>query len=170
MITLNAMAELVRSFKEAEKTVKTAKEELSKAESAYRTLKEETIPGAMAELGLKNLTLDSGEVLSIHPEVYASIPADFREKAFAWLEDNDFGGIIKSEVVVEYGRKELEAAKELLSQLKEQGCEGAYLNESVHPQTLKAFLREQLRKGAAVPLELFGARPVNEAKLKSSSR
>ena len=39
------------------------------------------------------------------------------------------------------------------------------LDQGVHAQTLKAFLKEQLSKGANIPLELFGARPVWTAKI-----
>ena len=39
------------------------------------------------------------------------------------------------------------------------------LDQSVHAQTLKAFLKEQLAMGTNIPLDLFGARPVWTAKL-----
>ncbi len=164
MITLDDMAELARALVEAEKVTEKAEENLSKVKERERVLREETIPGAMQELGVEALTLDTGQKLTVKQDVYAAIPKDKKDEAFAWLEENNFGGLIKTEVAVQFGKGELEKAKELLEKLEAEDY-AAGITQDVHAQTLKAFLREEIRKGTNIPLEKFGARPVSVAKI-----
>ena len=163
-MTLDEMAVLARQLIEADANVKAMEEELKEAKEAARKLREEDIPCAMQEIGLSSFTMDTGEKVRIAQEVYASIPADRKPEAFKWLLDNNFGDLIKTEVAVAFGRGEVDDAHNLVRALKDEGLD-ASCSESVHPQTLKAFLKEQVASGAAVPLELFGARPVWTAKI-----
>lgn len=164
MTTLTEMAELARAMVDADKAVEQAEATLKVATESARQLREETIPAAMQELGLEELKLDTGEKLSIKQEVYASIPKANQAEAYAWLEEHGFGGLIKTEVSTPFGKGELEAAMQLVERLQSEGLP-AEASQSVHAQTLKAFLREQLAQAADIPLELFGARPVWTAKL-----
>lgn len=163
-ISLDQMAALVRALVDADERVEQADSALKAATERARTLREETIPSAMQELGLEELKLETGEKLSIKQDVYASIPAAKKDQAFLWLEENGFGGLIKVEVAADFRKGEADAALVLFHELQERGLQAA-LNQSVHAQTLKAFLREQLAAGTNVPLDLFGARPVWTAKL-----
>jgi len=165
MITLDEMASLARGLLDAQKAVADAEKALSKAKEHARVLTEETIPSAMQELGVKKLVLDTGQTLTLSQEVYASIPEDGREKAFDWLEENGFGSIIKTEVTAAYGKGGVEDAVKLTEELKERGLNVEF-SRNVHAQTLKAFLREQLAKAKDVPLDVFGARPVWQGKVK----
>ena len=54
---------------------------------------------------------------------------------------------------------------ELMNYLQDGGLTVKF-NESVHAQTMKAFLKEQIAKGSDIPLDLFGARPVWVATVK----
>ena len=164
MITINDISILVRSLLEAEEASEMAELKLKQAKEQVRLLKEETIPGAMQELGLESLVLDTGHKLTCTQEVYASIPVSNRGAAFRWLEDNGYGGLIKTELSVVYGKGELEQAVQLEHELADRGC-AVDISQSVHPQTLKAFIKEQLAEGTGIPLELFGARPVITAKI-----
>jgi hypothetical protein len=158
-ITLNDMSALARALVDADRKVITADIALTKAKDHARRLREETIPAAMQELGLTQLTLTTGEKLTIKPEVYASIPEANQVAALKWLEDHGFGGLIKVTVAAQYGRGEAAVAQELAAELAERGIVVDF-DQTVHPQTLKAFLREQLAEGKDIPLELFGCRPV----------
>ena len=164
MITLDQMAALARALVDADASVDTAEVNLKDAKERARVLREETIPSAMQELGLEELKLETGQKLSIKQDVYASIPSHFRGAAYEWLESNGFGGLIKTDLTVRYGRGELEEAKALRQHLIEYGVQSD-VTQNVHAQTLKAFLREQITMGANVPLDLFGARPVWTAKI-----
>ena len=68
-------------------------------------------------------------------------------------------------MVAAFGKGESEQALQLCAELQAKGV-AAQFEQTVAPQTLKAFLREQLAAGTDLPLELFGARPVWTTKLK----
>ena len=167
MISLDEMASLARVMAEAEDAVRQQEASLKEAKEKARRLREETIPAAMQELGIDKLELNTGEKISVSQEVYASIPNEHRDDAFRWLNDNGFGGLIKVGVSSSYGKGEQSKAMELFQELQERGL-NAKFDEGVHPQTLKAILKEQISTGANVPLDLFGARPVWTAKIKKS--
>lgn len=128
-------------------------------------LTEEDIPALMQELQLQKIVLESGETITVGLEVYASIPAANKEEAFQWLVLNNHGGLIKTDLSLAFGREELDKAKALAAELAEKGLEPV-IDQSVHANTLKAFIKEQLKEGKEVPLALFGARSVNKAKIK----
>lgn len=163
-ISLDDMADLARALVDADAAVASADERLKELKEKARALREETIPSAMQELGLEEVKLNTGQKISIKQDVYASIPAAEKAAAFQWLNDNGFGGLIKIEVIADYGRGEQEQALALMQELRERGIEAEF-DQGVHAQTLKAFLREQIAKGAAIPLDLFGARPVWTTKI-----
>ena len=164
MITLQEMADLARALLDADKDADDAELVLKHAKERARQLREETIPSAMQELGLDEVKLSTGQTVSIKQDVYASISDENKPKAFAWLNEHDFGGIIKTDVIVAFGKGEQEAASALAQEMRENDLD-ASVKEGVHPQTLKAFLREQIASGSSVPLELFGARPVWTTKI-----
>lgn len=168
MDQLGEVAALARRLVAADARVAEAEEALRTAEAHARRLREEALPEAMAELGLAELQLDDGTKISVALEVYCGIPAAERERAFQWLEDNDFGGLIKTEVKVPFGRNDDErAALRKLVQILESERFEYQAKQDVHAQTLKAWLKEQLREGRQdLPLQLFGARPVTLAKVK----
>jgi hypothetical protein len=163
-ITLDDMSALARALVAADEAVEQAEAALSAAKERARQLREETIPSAMQELGLEEIKLDTGQKLSVRQDVYAAIPAAQRDAAYAWLDENGFGGLIKVEVKAAYARGEKDSAVQLAHELRGRGLDAA-MTQSVHAQTLKAFLREQIAAGTAIPLDLFGARPVWTAKL-----
>lgn len=166
MISLSEMADLARALLEADSAVLAAEEELKDRKERARVLREETIPSAMQEMGLEELKLETGQKISVKQDVYASIPAASKGQAYNWLNENGFGGLIKVQVSATFPKGEQDAALELHKQLQQQGLQPD-LDQSVHAQTLKAFLREQISAGTNVPLELFGARPVWTAKISS---
>jgi hypothetical protein len=164
-VTLEELTGLARSFIEAESAVALAEESLKAAKEKARLLREETIPSAMQELGVESIVLETGQKLAVKQDVYATLTEDNKPQAFKWLVDNNFGGLIKTEVKTQYGREEYDTAVELLQELHGRGLT-ASLDETIHAQTLKAFLREQIAKGELdLPLELFNARPVFVAKI-----
>lgn len=163
-ISVDDISRLARALVDADAAVDNANEALKEAKERARIVREETIPSAMQELGISSITLDTGEKLKVEQEVYASIPAANKNAAYAWLDDNGFGGLIKILVDAQFGKGEQEAATALMQELQERGLQ-VTAEQSVHASTLKAFLKEQLSKGANVPLDLFGARPVWAAKI-----
>lgn len=165
--TLRELSALCAQLRDAENECEALSAKLKEREAQARRLVEDDIPSLMAELGVQKLVLGTGETITVALEVYAQIPKDSKERAFAWLEENGHGGLIKTEVSVAFGREELNEAKRLAMEIAERGRQ-VLLDRNVHAGTLKAFLKEQLAAGAPVPLEIFGARSVNMAKIKEA--
>ena len=160
MITLGEVAELANTLLAVERDITAAELALKETKERARVLREESIPSAMQELGMQSFRLSSGEQVTVKQDVYASIPVASRGEAFEWLEEHGFGGLIKTELALHFSKGEAEQAEALAAQLRVEGVQPE-LERAVHPQTLKAFLREQLESGAVeLPLDLFGARPV----------
>lgn len=162
--SLAQLADLTRTLLDRYADVEAAEVALKQATENARVLCEETIPCAMQELGLTEIKLETGEKLAIKQDVYASIPVAFRERAFNWLVEHGFGGLIKVEVNTHFGKGDMKNATSLYNELFKKGLEPE-LNQNVAPQTLKAFLREQIAAGANVPMDIFGARPVWTTKI-----
>lgn len=161
---LGEVSKLAHLLVEYDQEIAVAELRLTELKENARRMREESLPSAMNELGLTEVVLGTGEKIKVQLDVYAAIPADQRAKAYLWLEENGFGALIKTEVSVQFGREEREKALELANKLRAEGLE-ANADASVHAQTLKAWLREQLGAGKVVPLDLFGARPVSTAKI-----
>lgn len=164
-MTLKELVQACELLVETNAAITVEEAALKLVKDKARTLREETIPNAMIELGLTSLTLDNGQKVTIAQAVYASIPADQAAAAFEWLNKNGFGGLIKTEVIIAYGKGDRELAYAYSTELCKKGINATF-KENVHPQTLKAFLKEQIRDAKPVPMELFGARPVMTAKIK----
>lgn len=161
---LGEVAKLANALQRADGEIEELEKKLKEKKKHATHLREEALPGAMEEIGLKQITLENGDQIKIVENVYAAIPKAQEQRAFSWLEDHGFGSLIKSEVTASFGKGEAEQANQAIQFLKEQGYTFK-TKEQVHPQTLRAFLKEQLEKGSNIPLDLFGARPVNQAKI-----
>lgn len=165
---LSEVSQLARLLVDADAAVERQEHELSVAKENARRLREEALPSAMMELGLERLDLSDGTQITTGEDVYCSITEAMRERAHSWLDDNGFGGLIKTDIVVPFGRDDegRQKMKDVVWHLAGLGL-SIQRKEAVHPGTLKAFLKEQLREGRPdLPLQLFGARPVTVAKVK----
>jgi hypothetical protein len=180
---LAELAELCKQFRDAESDVEKADLALKAAKATMRRIAEDDIPSFMSELGVKEMTLASGEKITVSDEVYVGISKENEEKAYLWLEENGSGSIIKTVLTIQFGKGELDRAVELANELKEKETDDGQspldpvLSRDVHAQTLKAWMKETLAAEALklaegeeittpVPLELFGARPISLAKIK----
>ena len=166
-MTEQQVSQLAKALIEAKEKVKTASAVLKVAGKHAKFLEEEALPAAMQELGYKKLTLDNGQTITISLKVYAKIPDALKSKAMGWLVSNGFEGIIKNEIKVDYGTKEFKEAEKLINHLRREGANYTE-KEFVHPQTLTAFLREQISKKKPIPMDLFGARSVFAATVKET--
>lgn len=133
--------------------------ELAEAKAAVQRLEQEDLPELMQELGLASFKLEDGASVDLTQDVFCGITEARRASAHKWLLDNGFGGLIKTQVVAEFGKGELDAANEAARTI------GGTVKEAVHPATLKSFVKEQLAKGSPLPTELFGINPFNKIKI-----
>lgn len=160
MSDLKRVIDLANLMVEQRRRVDAIKRELDEAQTTLTRIETEDLPELMRELGMQAVTLSDGSVVDVVDEVACGITEARREAAHRWLLDNGFGGLIKTEVSVAFGRGEHEAAVACAQSI------GGELVERVHPATLKSFVKERLAAGNAVPFDLFGIHPYAKARLK----
>tara|TARA_R110000765_G_scaffold22398_1_gene57247 strand:- start:30 stop:605 length:576 start_codon:yes stop_codon:yes gene_type:complete len=144
-------------------------DKLKAAKAKLMQLTDYDLPDIMQEIGLTDFTLEDGSKLSIKQTYGSRIPVEHREAAFAWLKTHGHDDIIKNVVSVPFGRGEDTTAVEFMELAQTNG----YLPDQkreVHPQTLKAFVKEQLEKGKAIPMDLFGVYTGHRATIKRSRK
>jgi hypothetical protein len=144
----NKQLQLVTEVAELEADLKAKKEEL-------RLTSEQELPDAMQAAGLTQIKLNSGENISINEFYNAHISKANQEKAYEWLTANGHEGLIKNEVLLKFGREESLVVDETVSALQARGL-SPQVRQSVHPSTLKAFVKEQFTSGNDIPTEPFG--------------
>tara|TARA_R110000850_G_scaffold226388_2_gene351647 strand:- start:373 stop:951 length:579 start_codon:yes stop_codon:yes gene_type:complete len=144
----NKQLKLATEVVELEAGLKAKKEEL-------RLTAENELPDAMQSAGLTQITLTTGEKISFNEFYNAHISRANQEKAYEWLVSNGHEGLIKNEVLLKFGREEIEVVNQTVSALQARGL-SPEVRQSVHPSTLKAFVREQFTSGIDIPTEPFG--------------
>lgn len=161
---LRAVAELAQQQVIQEELVTVLKVRLETAAKALAYTAEILLPNAMLEAGLSEFRLTTGEFIEVKRDIYASISEANFGAAKAWLVDNNLDGIVKHTVTLSFAKGEGGRAVEALTLL----VDNAFVpvdKEAIHPQTLKAFVREQLQKGADLPMDVFGVHEVVKTKV-----
>lgn len=166
-ITLSDIANAVRRKQYLEKEVELREEQIKELNEQIRAIEEETLPCAFQELGIEKIKMEDGSTVTVGQEVYSGLTEATKPAAYRWLADNNFGGLIKTEIKINYPKDQEEKARAQYQKLIESGYD-AGIKQDVHHQTLKSFLKERLQSGEQFPLELFAARPVFKAKIRKS--
>jgi len=161
--------ELVRRKLYLDDNIASLEEDLASAKSERWRLVSHTLPALLTEQGLREATTDEGVQVVVADDVMGNIPKDEQRarEAMAWLRNNDHGDLIKNQVIASFTRGDDEIANTYARQLIEQGvtCEK---RESVHPQTLLAWARKELKDGNIIDLEVMGLHQVTLAKVKAT--
>jgi hypothetical protein len=164
--TLERLTALAAKAKSLEAEISKDTVELEEKQSALNKIMRDQIPTIMEELALDELKMSDGSKLSVSEEIRCGISEERKGRAFKWLEDNNFDGIIKTKVVAEFGKGDMENARLAKATLERDGFSPS-LDRSVHPATLKSFVKEQLEKGnASLPMDVFGVFPFKQAKIR----
>jgi hypothetical protein len=158
------MAQLVLQEEELE-------DKLKKVQSELKQYQEQLIPELMTELDMVDLTTKGGIRVEMREEVRASFPKDpeRRELAFSWLRSTGNEGLVKHEFKIRYGRdsaREVAKLQKLLEEFEIGKTATVEQDQTIHHQTLVAFLKRELKEGHDVPLESFGAFVQKFAKIK----
>jgi hypothetical protein len=121
----------------------------------------------LQELGMADFTMADGSKITVKPFYSASIKEENRAQAYEWLRDNGYDDIIKNTVSVQFGRGEDGLCETLLNQLRQENYP-VQQAQKIEPQTLKAWVREQVERGSEFPTELFGVFVGQKATIKSA--
>ena len=164
---LAQLNELANQQRAAELKVEEAQKALKAAQEELRVVKEGTLPTLMDELGLETFKTTDGLEIDVSEKIRAGISKERAPGAFAWLRANGHSKLIKHEVTVQFGKGGDDDAEELAKELATDYSE-VDNKQSVHPSTLQAFIKQKLRAGEEIPLELFGVHRQRFAQVKST--
>lgn len=141
-------------------------EDLKAAKQQLNALNTQVIPDMMAELGMDEVT-QRGWQIKVGEFVSGTLPKDeeAKLKAIHWLEQNDAGDLLRTNLVVNFNRSQHNEALSLAGQIAEQGF-APKVESTVHPQTLLAFARERLKSGEPLDTETLGLYTGRVAKFK----
>ena len=142
-VNVRVIATLAQKQVELELAISCDEENLKARKKELQKIQEDELPNAMLEAGVSELKLANGDKVTIKKDIYPSIPKPKMLLAYSWLRENNFGAIIKNNITVQFGVGEDERATDLLTLLMTEGYDSVQ-KESVHPGTLKSFVKEQL--------------------------
>lgn len=152
---LKGVADLVRQQLVLERRIEDLEDELKRATQDLNKISQEILPEALAEHGLTELKMADGSKITVSQFIQAHISKDKQDEAFDWLREHNFDDLIKNVVSLEFGKGEDDHAREVMEALTNRGY-WPQNKQSVHPSTLKAFIKEQVEKGSEIPSDLFG--------------
>ena len=141
---LKTIAELAEKIQSQEQQIANTEEDLKKQKEELRKLQNEELPMLMQEIGIKKFELEDGSSVNVKE-------------------------IIKNTVTTAFGKGEDTAAKNFMDIAEQAGYTPVQKTE-VHPQTLKAFIKERVEGGDEFPMELFGAYIGYKAEIKKSKK
>jgi hypothetical protein len=155
----SALERLNKFLQEAvalEEIVEQQENDLKAAKGTLHVLKTKTIPDLMTEMLLDEVVYN-GWKAKINDFVSGALPSDpeRRAKAIAWLEEHEGGGLIKTQVSVDFGRTQRNEALAIADSIKLAGF-APDVSSGVHSATLQAFARERIKNGEPIDTEVLG--------------
>jgi 16S rRNA C1402 N4-methylase RsmH len=164
---LTSVAALARQIRDKEERIQGLEETLKDEKKALLKLTDEEMPAMLAEIGISSFSLDDGSTVEVKQTYGASILVDNRPAAYEWLREHGYDDVIKNTVLCQFGRGEDDLASSFAAFAQQQGYVPQQKTE-IHPQTLRAFIKERVEEGEAFPMELFGAWVGQRAVIKRS--
>ena len=153
---LKTVAELAKEIQNEEEYISCLEDDLKKAKKKLLKMTDEDLPALLQEVGINKFELDDGSTVEVKQTYGASILVDNRPQAYEWLRENGYDDIIKNNVICTLGRGEDDKASAFQAFAAKEGY-AANQKTEIHPQTLRAFVKERVEAGEEFPMELFGA-------------
>ena len=145
-------------------------ENVKKVASKITGIERKDLPDMFAKAKISSVSVEAdgnhpGFVASRDTVYTAKIPDEKRMDAFQWFEQTGHGDLVKSVIQIVFGMQEHEERLRVMKLLSDNGVE-FWNNESVHHQTLRAFVKRELQAGRIVPQDLLGVFIFDEVKIK----
>jgi hypothetical protein len=169
--SMERLVSMAKEVIETERLVEDLEDNLADLKKRLNKMKTVDLPDMMAECGLSEFKTDTGFRITVDDFVSGSLPKDEqrRDQAIRWLESNGAESLIKTEVNLQFGKSEHNQALALVADLADKGYNvGSKMG--IHPQTLIAHIKERLKSGDEVPLELLGLYAGRIAKIKPAKK
>lgn len=139
---------------------------LEEQNDKIKLLAEVRIPALMEEMQITEIKLDTGHKVKMKRDWQAHLSEANRQAGCDFMVKGGFADLIKNEVSLKFGKGEEDALAAVKAVLADGGFTYT-LKESIHPSTLKAFVKERMESGEEFPGELFGAHLVKKAEIKN---
>lgn len=157
---MTVLTQLADELVDADKAVEEAERILEERKAVRKDLVENRIPTAAEGLEGR-FKLSDGRHLEVKEEIRASIAGEKKGPAIKWLDDHDYGHIVKRQIIIEFGKDSQEEVDELMSTLQEHQKKTARIlpikeKFDVHHMTLTSWVKERLSEGEELPKETFG--------------
>jgi hypothetical protein len=168
-----SLTELGQELLDVDTAISSLESQLKERKERRQALVMRELPDYMTKIGQDRIGLEASGVDLVREAYYhANIAADWepekRETAFQWLTDNGHEDLIKTTFTMQFPRKMYAVAvwlKKEVAKLKFPGktkkgdieMPEAVVTLGVPWNTLTAFVKEQIEKGEALPLETLGA-------------
>src|SRR5262245_7945492 len=110
---LHQVAAVARLFDAATQRVAEAEAALKREKAALQKIEREDLPELLREVGLEELKLEDGTVVSVKNEFDCGLSEERKPAALQWLRDKGYGGIIKHHVGVSFGKDQVAIADKL---------------------------------------------------------
>lgn len=162
---LQTISQLAHEQLRLQDEVEKAEEDLKNLKDRLRAIERGKLPEALARFRLTKFEIEGGGEVLVKEEVYAGITEERRVAAFQWLLDTGHDDLIKNEVSLNFGKGQDEETQQLVDILNDKGY-SFERKRSVHPQTLKAFVRTALADGVPIPFDTFSIHIDKVAKIK----
>jgi hypothetical protein len=166
---LHQLSTMVHNQVKLEAEIARAEDELAAKKEQLKTLAEIKIPETLLGMGLSELKLSTGEIVSVTKFYACKIPDNCADEAFDWLRNSGNGDIIKNNLILNFGKGEDDLAKEVAQELLKRGLSPEQ-KIFVHPMTLKSFVRERIENNEELPTNLFGVFVGNKTKVSTPKK
>jgi len=164
-IVLNQLAdELIEALKEVAEAEQTLKDKKAYADDIAQV----RIPAVTDGLEGK-FDLGNDRTLEVKEEIRASVAGEKLAPAVQWLDEHDYSSIVKRTVVFEFGKDDDEKVKKFKEAIAPIVRDQRLVfkeKAAIHPQTLLAWVKERLKEGDTLPVEIFGIFRQKTAKVK----
>lgn len=160
------LSEAMRQLISAKKQVAEDESQLEASKEILKNLEQKVVPEMMLSMDCSQFKSAGGLTVTIKKHVKASINDTNREEACAWLRNNNYGRMIKSEIKLSLDKRATEEhMDQVVAALDAVGV--PYTNkESVHPGTLSKFVREMDAEGDTIPEGTFKMYRFDQAVIK----
>jgi hypothetical protein len=145
--SIQSLSELVDEQAQLEEEISSMNEILKNMGARIKYLSEVLVPNKLDDLGMSSIKMANGLKVEVKPFYNCKI---LNEQAFAWLDENGHGGLIKTKVVQEFSRTDREKAIEFVKENPQFKFE-----QGIHYQTITAFTKEVYTRNETLPEEYF---------------
>jgi hypothetical protein len=167
---MSNVGKLIKDLWALDQDIEKVENQLSRMKAKRAMLATVDIPEAMTELGSSNFTTEDHFRCEVKYKIYGSLPSrenpDARYAAIDYLKEHGAGGLIRSNVVVSFGKGDISAANRFGRFLKKHTNEPITVDSEVHPMSLQAWGRQKVSANEPIDLAIVGLRGMTMADVK----